>query len=64
LSFCLAAEDCWALVGLKAYYLSIFLHTNSHSGELRHFCTKAARIEPTADSWTLIAETVRLLEPL
>lgn len=50
--------------GLEACHLSVFLHTNPHSGEPWHSGSKAARIEPTADSRTLIAETVRLLEPL
>jgi DNA polymerase V len=50
--------------GLEACHLSVFLHTNPHSSEPWHSGSRAARIEPTADSRTLIAETVRLLEPL
>ena len=50
--------------GLEAGHLSVFLHTNPHSGEPWHSSTRAARIEPTADTRTLIDETVRLLEPL
>ena len=58
-----AAEKLWA-EGPEACRLSVFLHTNPHSGEPWHSGTRAARIEPTADRRTLTAETVRLLEPL
>jgi DNA polymerase V len=49
---------------LEACHLSVFLHTNPHNGDPWHSGSRAARIEPTSDTRTLITEAVRLLTPL
>jgi DNA polymerase V len=49
---------------LDACHLSVFLHTNPHEEARQYSAQRAARIEPTSDTRSLIAETVRLLEPL
>lgn len=49
---------------LEACHLSVFLHTNPHNGDPWHSGSRAARIEPTSDTRTLITEAVRLLAPL
>jgi DNA polymerase V len=47
--------------GLEAGHLSVFAHTNPHNGDDWYSGSKAARIEPTADTMALIGEAVRLL---
>lgn len=49
---------------LEARHLAVFLHTNPHGGDPWHSGSRAARIEPTSDTRTLISEAVRLLAPL
>ena len=51
--------------GLVAGHMTVFLHTNpNRRDEPWHSGQRAARIEPTADSRDLIANALRLLEPL
>jgi DNA polymerase V len=47
--------------GLEAGQLSVFAHTNPHNGDDWYSGSRAARIEPTADTMALIGEAVRLL---
>lgn len=47
--------------GLEAGHLSVFAHTNPHNGDDWYSGSRAARIEPTADTMALIGESVRLL---
>lgn len=47
--------------GLEAGHLSVFAHTNPHNGDDWYSGSRAARIEPTADTIALIGEAVRLL---
>jgi DNA polymerase V len=49
--------------GLEACQMAVFAHTSPHSGDPWHSANRSARIEPTSDTRTLIAEAVRLLEP-
>ncbi len=49
---------------LEACHLAVFAHTNPHNGDPWYSANRAARIEPTSDTRQLIAEAVRLLEPL
>ncbi|HTQ70059.1 MAG TPA: Y-family DNA polymerase [Acidocella sp.] len=47
--------------GLEAGHLAVFAHTNPHNGDAWYSGSRAARIEPTADTLALIGEAVRLL---
>ncbi|HQT40392.1 MAG TPA: Y-family DNA polymerase, partial [Acidocella sp.] len=47
--------------GLEAGHFSVFAHTNPHNGDDWYSGSRAARIEPTADTMALISEAVRLL---
>ena len=47
--------------GLEAGHLAVFAHTNPHNGDDWYSGSRAARIEPTADTMALIGEAVRLL---
>jgi len=47
--------------GLEAGHLAVFAHTNPHNGDEWYSGSRAARIEPTADTLALIGEAVRLL---
>lgn len=47
--------------GLMAGRLTVFAHTNPHTGDPWHSAHRAAEIEPTADSGALIQECIRLL---
>jgi DNA polymerase V len=49
---------------LEACHLAVFLHTDPHSDSAWYSAQRAARIEPTSDTRTLVGEAVRLLEPL
>ncbi|UMM63135.1 Y-family DNA polymerase [Aristophania vespae] len=50
--------------GLQAGYLSVFIHTNRHSGDPYYSNQRGAVIEPTYDTAVLITESIRLLKPL
>jgi DNA polymerase V len=50
--------------GLVAGRMTVFLHTNPHSGDPWHSAQHGGRIEPTADTGALIGEAVRMLRPL
>ena len=47
--------------GLEAGHLSVFAHTNPHNGDDWYSGSRAAQIEPTADTLALIGEAGRLL---
>jgi len=47
--------------GLEAGHLAVFAHTNPHNGDEWYSGSRAAQIEPTADTLALIGEAVRLL---
>ena len=51
--------------GLQACHMAVFLQTNPHRpDEAWHSGQRAGRIEPTSDSLALIAEALRMLQPL
>ena len=47
--------------GLEAGHLSVFAHTNPHNGDDWYSGSRAAQIEPTADTLALVGEAGRLL---
>lgn len=50
--------------GLEARHLSVFAHTNPHNGDEWYSGSRAAQIEPTADTLALISEAIRLLRAI
>jgi DNA polymerase V len=50
--------------GLQAGHLSVFAHTNPHNGDAWYNASRAAQIEPTADTLALITEAARLLRAI
>ncbi|MDE2392070.1 MAG: DUF4113 domain-containing protein, partial [Rhodospirillales bacterium] len=50
--------------GLEARHLSVFAHTNPHNGDDWYSGSRAAQIEPTADTLALISEAIRLLRAI
>jgi DNA polymerase V len=50
--------------GLEAGHLAVFVHTNPHNGDAWYSGSRAAQIEPTADTLALIAEAARLLRTI
>jgi DNA polymerase V len=63
-SFATRAAEKLRSEGLEAGHLSVFAHTNPHNGDPWYSGSRAARIEPTADSLAMIGEAVRLLRAL
>lgn len=60
-AFATRAAEKLRVDGLEAGHLSVFAHTNPHNGDDWYSGSRAARIEPTADTMALISEAVRLL---
>jgi DNA polymerase V len=44
--------------------MAVFAHTNPHNGDAWYSGSRAAQIEPTADTLALIGESVRLLRAI
>jgi DNA polymerase V len=47
--------------GLEAGYIAVFAHTSPHNGDAWFSISRAAEIEPTAETGILIGEAVKLL---
>jgi DNA polymerase V len=60
-AFATRAAEKLRAEGLEAGHLTVFAHTNPHNGDAWYSASRAAQIEPTADTLALLSESIRLL---